>query len=468
MSNKLQRSLADAQQFLRDVLAAPSLAHDYYETGQKARRQTRPASLLEWLSIRGYNTTPTHILHALEHLRDTRLSYWAGVYGDAILEKPGEAASGGPPLVVIDDETVLLDSVPISDFQFTNRSLSWGRGNSRSAGSLRFDEMRLADGPAQAPGSGFGKVFSGSLVQNQCAPGAVAVAYSGRIGPIAALPLDNWSGAYTIRTGQSPGIQAMELALVVQDRHAVFLEGTPIRNFSYCSVGHLLSWGLDYNTTAGCLVFGNMPVSANQAGTGVSGTIQTSDDDVALACKGKLSPPETLSSWVGIYGQTLLEEAAGHYADGPELAILVGGQVNLNGRSLQHVHYDANTHVLEWPVSGNGTAGQIAFQCDPGPAIAGQDGRAGKHFRGTFQHAADGPAFVFSGIPGRPYSGGGGFQEAALLKAAMEKSRVMSMISRITLPYRQTRPANWSGTKAQWSGERIPARRNAGKDIETY
>ena len=95
MSNKLQRSFADAQQFLQDALAAPSLAHGYYETGQKARGQSRPASLIEWLSAHGYRTTPTHILHGLEHLRDNCLSYWAGIYGETILEKPGGAAPGG-------------------------------------------------------------------------------------------------------------------------------------------------------------------------------------------------------------------------------------------------------------------------------------------------------------------------------------------------------------------------------------
>jgi hypothetical protein len=135
MSNKLQRSIADAQQFLWDALAAPSLAHGYHETGQKARGQSRPANLIEWLSARGYRTTPTHILQALEYLRDSRLSYWAGVYGETILEGPCGAAPGGPPLVIIDDETVLLDNVPISDFQFSNRNLVWGKGNSRSEGS---------------------------------------------------------------------------------------------------------------------------------------------------------------------------------------------------------------------------------------------------------------------------------------------------------------------------------------------
>jgi hypothetical protein len=50
----------------------------------------------------------------------------------------------------------------------------------------------------------------------------------------------------------------------------------------------------------------------------------------------------------------------------------------------------------------------------------------------------------------------------------MDKGVAIGMISRITLPYRQNKPANWAGTKGQWSGERIPAKRNMGKDIETY
>jgi hypothetical protein len=464
MSNKLQRSFADAQQFLQDALAAPALAHGYYETGQKARGQSRPASLIEWLSAHGYRTTPTHILHGLEHLRDNCLSYWAGIYGETILEKPGGAAPGGPPLVIIDDEIVLLDNVPLSDFQFSNRNLAWGKGNSRSAGNLRFDEIRTVDVPAQAPGSGFRKVFNGSLVQNQCEPDAPALPYAGRIGPVMALPLDNWSGSYTTWAAWTgpDAIKARGPELIVQDRSLVLLDGALIRNFSYSSVGHVLSWGLDHNRTAGCLVFGNRPTFGNQPG-GFTGTIQETDDGPVLSYHGELSAPASLSGWVGVYGQTMVEEVPGHNTDGPELAILVDGQVTLDGRTLQNLHYDAGSHVLTWPVSGNGMGGRIAFE--HGATLTGQ---AGKCFRGTLQCATASPAFPFLGIPGQPYSGGGGFQEAALLKACTDKACAMSMISRITLPYRQNKPTHGAGTKAQWQGERISAKRSRGKDIETY
>jgi hypothetical protein len=468
MSNKLQRSFADAQQFLWDALAAPTLAHGYHETGQKARGQSRPASLIEWLSARGYRTTPTHILHALEHLRDSRLSYWAGIYGETILEKPGGTAPGGPPLVVIDDETVLLDNVPLSDFQFSNRSLVWGKGNSQSAGSLRFDEIRVADRSAPSRDSSFRKVFNGSLVQNQCEPGALALPYAGRVGPVTASPLDNWSGAYTTwttSTGQAGAEKARGPELIVQDRNLVLLDGSPIRNFNYSSAGHTLSWGLDCNTTAGCLAFGNRPGSANQS-DGFSGTIQIIEDGPVLSYQGELSTPASLSGWVGIYGQTMIEEAAGRHVDGPELIILIDGRAILNGRSLQNVHYASDTRILTWPISENGTAGRIAFQQGPASPFSGH---SRKCFQGTLQRTAADPAFPFSGIPGQRYSGGGGFQEAALLKACMDKAYAIGMISRVTLPYRQNRSSNWGGTKAQWSGgERISAKRSTGKDIETY
>jgi hypothetical protein len=152
--------------------------------------------------------------------------------------------------------------------------------------------------------------------------------------------------------------------------------------------------------------------------------------------------------------------------DGPELVILIDGQVILNGRGLQNVHYESGIQTLTWPFSENGTAGRIAFQQGPASPFSGH---SRKCFQGTLQRTAADPAFPFSGIPGRRYSGGNGFQEAALLKACMDKAQAIAMISRITLPYRQNRPANWSGTKAQWSGgERISAKRSTGKDIETY
>ncbi len=465
MSNKLQRSFADAQRFLLDVLASPSFAHGYYEIGQKVRGQLRPASLMEWLSVHGYRTTPTHILHGLEHLRDSHLSYWAGIYGETVLEKPGEAAPGGPPLAIIDDETILLDNVPISDFQFSNRNLTWGKGNSQSAGNLRFDEIRTADGPAQLSGSGSRKVFNGSLIQNQCEPGAPPLPYTGRIGPVTTWPLDNWSGAYTTWTA-SAASKARGPDLIVQDRSLVLLDGIPIRNFNYSSVGHMLSWGLDYNATAGRLAFGNGPActDTNQPG-GFSGTIQVADDSPVLSYQGELSAPTSLCGWVGVYGQTMIEESGGHHANGPELVILADGQVALDGCSVRNPRYDADTQVLAWSASGNGTSGRIAFRQGPASTL---HKKVRKCFQGTLQLTATGPEFPFSGIPGQPYSGGGGFQEEALLKACMDKGVAIGMISRITLPYRQNKPANWGGTKGQWSGERIPAKRNMGKDIETY
>jgi hypothetical protein len=465
MSNKIQRSFADAQQFLLDALASPSIAHGYYEIGQKIRGQLRPASLMEWLSARGYRTTPTHILHALEHLRDSHLSYWAGIYGETILEKPGGTAPGGPPLAIIDDKTILLDNVPISDFQFSNRNLAWGKGNSQSAGNLRFDELRTTDGPAQPAGSGFRKVFNGSLVQNQCEPGASALPYTGRIGPVTALPLDNWSGVYTAWTG-SASARTRGPDLVVQDRNLVLLDGVPIRNLSYSSVGHMLSWGLDYNTTAGYLAFESRSDSTDQPG-GFSGTIQAADDGPVLPYRGELSTPTSLSGWVGVYGQTMIEEVGGHHTNGPELVILADGQVILDGHSVRDPHYDADTQMLTWSGSANGTSGHITFRQGSASALHRQ---RGKCFQGTLQLSATGPLFSFSGIPGQPYSGGGGFQEEALLKACMDKSGAIGKISRITLPYRQNKDktAHWGGTKTHWSGERIPAKRNTGKDIETY
>jgi hypothetical protein len=464
MSNKLQRSFADAQQFLWDALAAPALAHGYHETGQKARGQSRPASLIEWLSARGYRTTPTHILHALEHLRDSRLSYWAGIYGETILEKPGGTAPGGPPLVVVDDETVLLDNIPLSDFQFSSRSLVWGKGNSQSAGSLRFDEIRVADGAAQSPGSSFRKVFNGSLIQNQCEPGALALPYAGRVGPVTALLLDNWSGVYMTWTGQASAAKAGGPELIVQDRNLVLLDGSPIRNFSYSSVGHTLSWGFDCNTTAGCVAFGNRPGSGNRS-DGFSGTIQIIEDGPVLPYHGEPSTPVSLCGWVGVYGQTVIEETPECHVGGPELVILMDGQAILNGRGLQNVHYESGTRTLAWPFPENGTAGRIAFQQGPASPFSG---RSWKCFQGTLQRTAADRAFPFSGIPGRRYSGGNGFQEAALLKACTDKAHAIGLICRITLPYRQNRPANWGGTKAQWSGERVSAKRSTGKDIETY
>jgi hypothetical protein len=471
MSNKLQRSIADAQQFLWDALAAPSLAHEYHETGQKARGQSRPANLIEWLSARGYRTTPTHILQALEHLRDSRLSYWAGVYGETILEGPCGAAPGGPPLVIIDDETVLLDNVPISDFQFSNRNLVWGKGNSRSAGSLRFDEIRVAGGSAQPPGSGFRKAFNGFLVQNQCEPAAPALPYAGRAGPVTALQLDNWSGAYTTWTEPAGSMKARGPDLIVQDRNLVLLDGAPIRNFSYSSAKHALSWGLDYNTTGGSLAFENRAGAGNKGG-GFSGTIQMNEDGPVLPCQGELSPPASLSGWVGVYGQTVIEETTGHHIDGPELAILIDGKVILNGQGLQNLRYEPDTQVLTWPISGNGTGGRITFLQGSGLPFSRH---AGKCFQGTLQRTEAGHASPFSGIPGQRYSGGGGFQEETLLKVCMDKASAIGMISRITLPYRQNRTAAHgrgtygSGAKAPWSGgERISAKRGSGKDIETY
>jgi hypothetical protein len=473
MSNKLQRSIADAQQFLEDALASPSLAQGYHATGQKARGQSRAASLLEWLSSHGYHTTPTHILHALEHLRDSRLSYWAGIYGETTLEGPAGSALGGPPLVIVDDEIVLLDNVPISDFQFSSRNLVWGRGNSRSAGSLRFDEIRITDGSAQSQGSSLRKAFNGSLVRNQCEPDALALPFAGRVGPVIAVPLDNWSGAYatwTTWTGQDGAAKAAGPQLIVQDRNLVLLDGSPIRNFSYSSAGHTLNWGLDCNTTAGCLVFGNRPGSGNQ-GEGFSGTMQMIEDGPVLSCQGELSYPASLSGWVGVYGQTVIEETAGRRMDGPELAILIDGQMLLDGRRLQNLHYEPDTQVLTWPIGGNGTGGRIAFQQDSGLPFSRH---AGKRFQGALQRTEEGPAFPFSGIPGRRYSGGGSFQEETLLKICMDKACAIGMISRITLPYRQNRATHGrgtygGGTKPPWSGgERIAAKRRTGKDIETY
>lgn len=197
-----QKSFDAAQKFLKDSLLAPTLAQSYGEIVQKAYVKNDPSMITTWLSQQGYDTTPTTLLQAQEQMQENVLSYWVGVYGKtAVKESTGYI--DGPPLVVKDNDTVLLNNVPLKKFSFSNKKLRWDLSNNSTAGCVDFVEIPVINQNPDPPQGYTGKEFSGTI---QMSSSENSKTYTGQIGPITAFPLEYWSGYYgTTSIKQSDG-----------------------------------------------------------------------------------------------------------------------------------------------------------------------------------------------------------------------------------------------------------------------
>ena len=463
-STTSQQSYDDAQRFLQDCLTTPTLADSYQQQGQKAQDQNDPTVLTTWLQSQGYNTTPVQLVQAQEQQQDTQLAYWTGVYGKTSVKKSDGTYVLGPPLVVASNTSVLLNNVAIANFTFANATLTWTTNGNATAGSILFQEIPSVTSDPNPPTGYTGKLFSGTLTQTgACAPGSGALPYSGQIGPIVSFPLDNWSGNYgSCSLKQSNGTYIAGPPLIVQDASTVILDQTTIKNFTYCSVGNKLSWGLDSNASAGSVTFSKIttPTSSGYTGPTFYGTLQQGSTGPVQQYSGTLSTPTSLADWIGVYGQTTITNSDNSYAAGPPVVVISNTQVTVSGTTLQNINYDVNTKVLTWPFSGNPDGGSITFQRITTPTSTGY---VGNSFYGTIQQTQSGGTLPFSGILGQPLSGGGGYQESTLQKVFTIAGYVLTVIMGLQLLYQGAKGVY---KLAKWAWGKIAERRAAADDVD--
>ncbi|MES9939080.1 MAG: hypothetical protein ABW104_04810 [Candidatus Thiodiazotropha sp. 6PLUC2] len=450
-TNKTQQNFDDAQKFLQDCLTTPTLAQGYETQGQIAQQKSNPDLLTSWLKSKGYDTNPTQIVQAQEQQQSYQLSYWSGTYGKTSVKKSDGTFVVGPPIVVVDNSTVLINNVAIVNFQFENATLSWTSDANDTAGSIVFQEIPSVNSNENPPTGYTGKLFSGSLTQTTCTPGNGALTYSGQIGDIVSFPLENWSGNYGATSlKQADGSYLSGPPLIVKDAATVLLDETEIKNFTYCSVGNSLSWSLDDNATAGSVTFSKIvtPTSTGYVGPTFYGTLQNNSSSPAQQYSGTLSTPEKLSDWIGVYGQTTITKSDGSYEAGPPVVVISDTQVTLSGRNLTDIDFDINTNVLTWPFNSNQSGGSITFMRITTPTSSGY---VGNSFSGTIQQESGGGTLPFSGILGQPYSGGGGYHETTLQKIFTIAGYVIVVIAGLQYIYQGIKLAKWAWTKfSQW------------------
>jgi hypothetical protein len=458
-----QKNFKDAQKFLKDCLTTPTLAQGYETQGMNAQKQSNPDLLTLWLNENGYNTNPTQIVQAQEQQQNYQLSYWAGTYGTTSVKKSDGTYVVGPPIVVVDNNTVLINNVALVNFTFEDATLSWTTSDNSSAGSILFQEIPTVTSDENPPTGYTGKLFSGNLTQTTCAPESGSLNYSGQIGDIVSFPLENWSGNYGATSLAQPGgSYTSGPPLIVKNATTILLDETEIKNFTYCSVGNTLSWSLDDNATTGSVTFSKIttPSQTGYVGPTFYGTLKQGVSSSAQSYSGTLSAPEKLSDWIGVYGQTTITKADNTYEAGLPLVVISDTQVTLDGRELTSIHFDVNTNVLTWPYTGSQSGGSITFVRITTPTPSGY---VGNSFSGTIQQTSGGGTLPFSGILGQPYSGGGGYHQTTLQKVFTIAGYVIAVIVGLQLLYQGIK----KGIKlAKWAWNKISESRQGAEDVD--